>query len=135
MTSATRKPSASQSRISTSSTGLSSRASDANMSVTAAALSPRDAKTGTSCLAHVSLVPPVTITGVGNPCSWATETPVVSVGGLCFVISSILASRQVDSTASEGAQAAIDHEIGAGCHHRRQQRYRIGDGAALKWSQ
>src|SRR5215471_6997663 len=56
MTSATRKPSASQSRISTSSTGLSSRASDANRSVTAAALSPRDTKTGVSCLARISLV-------------------------------------------------------------------------------
>src|SRR5215471_3884130 len=59
MTSATRKPSASQSRISTSSTGLSSRASDANRSATAAALSPRDTKTGVSCLARVSLVPAV----------------------------------------------------------------------------
>src|SRR5262249_20373188 len=59
MTSATRKLSASQSRISTSSTGLSSRASDANRSVTAAALSPRDTKTGVSCLACISLVPQV----------------------------------------------------------------------------
>src|SRR5215831_16556493 len=59
MTSDTRKPSASQSRISTSSTGLSSRASDANTSVTAAALSPRDTKTGVSCLACISLVPAV----------------------------------------------------------------------------
>src|SRR5262249_31225454 len=59
MTSATRKPSASQSRISRSSTGLSSRASDANRSVTAAALSPRDTKIGVSCLAGISLVPQV----------------------------------------------------------------------------
>src|SRR5262249_17103044 len=59
MTSATRKASASQSRISTSSTGLSSPASDANRSVTAAALSPRDTKTGVSCLACISLVPAV----------------------------------------------------------------------------
>src|SRR6516164_11107666 len=75
MTSATRKPSASQRRISTSSTGLSSRARDANRS---AALSPRDTKTGASCLARVSLVPSVTITGVATS---ATERPVVSAGG------------------------------------------------------
>src|SRR6516225_10332154 len=80
MTSATRKPSASQSRISTSSTGLSSRASDANRSATAAALSPRDTKTGISCLVRISLVPAVTITGVAT-CSSATERPVVSAGG------------------------------------------------------
>src|SRR5262249_10838222 len=49
----------SQSRINRSSTGLSSRASDANRSVTAAALSPRDTKTGVSCLARISLVPAV----------------------------------------------------------------------------
>src|SRR6516225_11665227 len=75
MTSATRKPSASQSRVSTSSSGLSSRASDSNRSAIAAALSPRDAKTGISCL-----VPAVTITGVAA-CSSVTGRPVVPAGG------------------------------------------------------
>src|SRR5262249_1564963 len=68
MTSVTRKPSASQSRISTSSTGLSSRASDANRSVTAAALSPRDTKTGVSCLARISFVSAVIIRYLARKC-------------------------------------------------------------------
>src|SRR6516164_6010675 len=49
--SVTRNPPASQSRISTSSTGLSSRASDAHWSAAAAALNPRDATTGARSVA------------------------------------------------------------------------------------
>src|SRR6516164_5194708 len=49
--SVTRNPPASQSRISTSSTGLSSRASDAHWSAAAAALNPRDATTWSVALA------------------------------------------------------------------------------------
>src|SRR6516165_3314834 len=49
--SVTRNPPASQSRISTSSTGPSSRASDAHWSATAAALNPRDATTGARSVA------------------------------------------------------------------------------------
>src|SRR6516162_6765026 len=49
--SVTRNPPASQSRISTSSTGLSSRASDAHWSAAAAALNPRDATAGARSVA------------------------------------------------------------------------------------
>src|SRR6516225_1847138 len=51
--SVTRNPPASQSRISTSSTGLSSRASDAHWSAAAATLNPRDAATGAWWVAPV----------------------------------------------------------------------------------
>src|SRR5260370_8443685 len=68
MTSVTRKPSASQSRISTSSTGLSSRASDADRSAAAAALNPRDATTGASCVGGRALLSlSVTTTGIVAP--------------------------------------------------------------------
>src|ERR1700758_867826 len=78
MTSVTRNPPASQTRASTSSTGLSSRASDVDRSATAAALSPRDAEAGASCFAPVPLVPSVAITGEATPCSSVTEKSLVS---------------------------------------------------------